>query len=333
MTIRGMTKAAMRRAIRAAWCVPALKRLIEEQRGTGPALDPAQFKGHPWTDLDRVFTFCRRELRAQPAWRYGVPRVLEVAWEGYEAIRPHLELRGKAYCDLGCGVQHPFGIAAVMYLNGAASCLALDLEPTSRMRAAEALGDLVADFRCFPERWNWSGQSEAEFLTLARRFDLAALQAGRLDEGLVGLPLRHVVTDIHSPDLEPGSLDVMTSRAVLEHFMDFDLAALRLFELMRPGGVACHHIDLVDHRAYFDKAFHFWSFLAEEEGWSDGLINTLRFSEIRPKLERAGFEILRYEPRRGKMPPGFMPQVKGRFRAMSEEELSVTGVFCVIRKP
>ena len=45
------------------------------------------------------------------------------------------------------------------------------------------------------------------------------------------------------------------------------------------------------------------------------------------------FEVLRYENRMGKMPEGFAQQLKGRFRDMSEEELNVTGVFCVLRKP
>lgn len=102
---------------------------------------------------------------------------------------------------------------------------------------------------------------------------------------------------------------------------------------MRKGGVACHVIDLVDHRAYISSDYHFWSFLAEEEDWSDGLVNRLRSCEIRPHFERAGFEILCYENRIREMPKGFMKQVAGRFREMTEEELSATTVFCVLRKP
>jgi len=143
---------------------------------------------------------------------------------------------------------------------------------------------------------------------------MQALRLGRLDDGLSNLPLRHIVTDIHSPMLEEESIDIMTSRAVLEHFLNFDLAVDRLFALMRKGGIASHHIDLVDHRAYSSSEYHYWSFLAEGDDWSDGLVNRLRSCEIRPQFERAGFEILRYENRIGEMPKGFMRQVAGRFR-------------------
>ena len=115
--------------------------------------------------------------------------------------------------------------------------------------------------------------------------------------------------------------------------MNFDVAVNRLFALMRKGGVACHRIDLVDHRSYVSSDYHYWSFLAEDDEWSDGLVNRLRSSEIRTSVESAGFEILRYDERIEEMPKDFIKQVKGRFREMTEEELSITGVFCVLRKP
>lgn len=52
-----------------------------------------------------------------------------------------------------------------------------------------------------------------------------------------------------------------------------------------------------------------------------------------PILNAQGFEILCYENRIREMPKGFMKQVAGRFREMTEEELSATTVFCVLRKP
>jgi hypothetical protein len=103
----------------------------------------------------------------------------------------------------------------------------------------------------------------------------------------------------------------MPSRAVLEHCLDFEAAARCLFALMRKGGVAYHVIDLVDHPAYEDAGYHWWSFLAEDESWSDGLVNRLRSCEIRPYLENAGFEVLRYETQMGKMPGGFRQHLKG----------------------
>lgn len=297
------------------------------------ALDPDLYKNRPWNEVDAVFTWCRRRLQADPDWRCGPARVREVAREGYDAISPHGSVRDKTYCDLGCGTAHPYGISAIMYLNGARSTIALDLYGSDRMRSAEALADLLADCAVFPDDWHWSDISRADYFDRISRFNLKALYKGDLEAGLSGVPLKHVVTDIHNPVLQNDTMDLMTSRAVLEHFLDFDTAVRRLFSLMHPGGVAYHHIDLVDHRAYSNPALHYWSFLAEDDDGSDGLVNRLRSCEIRSCFEKAGFEILRYENRVGKMPDGFHHRIRGRFSKMSEQELSVTGVFCVLRKP
>lgn len=327
-------KSGVRKAIRAATRVNGLRHLLDEDAVRRLRLDSRLYTNRPWTELDSVYTICRRLLQSNsPGWRHGPARVLEVAKEGFDGINRFTRIDGKRYCDLGCGTYHPYGISAVFFLNGAASTIAMDLNDADQQRAAEALADLLCDCLCSPERWNWSGIPTNDFLERVRQFDLGALRDGKLHEGIRGLPLRHVVTDIHDPVLEENCIDIMSSRAVLEHFLDFRVAADRLYALMRPGGVAYHHIDLVDHRAYGNAAYHYWSFLAEGEDWSDGLVNRLRSCEIRPHFEKAGFQILSYENRMGKMPEGFKDRVVGRFREMPEEELSVTGVLCVLRKP
>lgn len=286
-----------------------------------------------WIKVDELYTALRREIRSRRDWRHGPKRVHEVAKEGFDAVSAHLNLEGKRFCDLGCGIYHPFGVSAAMYLNGVGSALGLDLNRGDPRRAAEALADLLLDCLAFPDRWHWSGIPRAEFMERIRRFNLAALMDGNLAAGLEGLPLENCITDIHSPELPEGSIDIMTSRAVLEHFLDFGRAVERFFALLSPGGVAAHVIDLVDHRAYDGPAHHYWSFLAEDETWSDGLVNRLRSCEIRPHFERVGFEILHYENVHKEMPVGFAAQVKGRFKAMPVEELNITTVRCVLRKP
>ena len=172
-----------------------------------------------------------------------------------------------------------------MFLNGAGSTIALDLNDGNKQRAAESLADLLGDC-CGQEKWNWADVDDVKFINKIQRFNIQALNQGRLTEGLADVPMSHVVTDIHNPILEEESIDVMTSRAVLEHFLDFDVAMKRLFQLMRKGGVIYHHIDLVDHRAYRSSDYHYWSFLAEGEDWSDGLVNRLRIKRDQEKRQR-----------------------------------------------
>ncbi|NCD40860.1 MAG: methyltransferase domain-containing protein [Bacteroidia bacterium] len=244
-------------------------------------------------------------------------------------------MAGKSYCDLGCGTYHPYGISTIFYLNGAVSTVGLDVEDADEIRAAEALYDLLIDCIAYPEKWCWeANMNRAEFVERARSFNLNALQNGQLRAGIGDLPLKHVVTDIHDPVIAKESIDIMSSRAVLEHFLDFGVAVDRLFALMRPGGVAYHHIDLADHRAYWrNSSYHRWSFLAENDDWSDNLTNRLRASEIRPYFEKTGFNVLKYEIIRKTMPKGFEQYLKGRFRSMSKDDLEALTVFCILVKP
>jgi hypothetical protein len=286
-----------------------------------------------WSELDKYYTYSRRTLSADSAWRYGPERVFVVAKEGYDAISKHASMYNKRYCDLGCGTFHPFGVSAVMLLNGAQSTISLDLEHSDHTRAAEALYDLLSECIVFPEKWNWSGKSVDEFIEGVRQFNLEALKQGKLVEGISHLPMGYIVTDIHSPQIQPESVDIMTSRAVLEHFLNFELAVKRLYSIMAPGGISFHSIDLVDHRAYESKDFHYWSFLSEDEGWSDGVCNRLRSKEIRPLLEQAGFEILSYVEKSSDMPEGFINQVSPHFlKEMTPQELCVIVVECVLKK-
>jgi len=333
-SIKQLCKSAVINSIHLACQSNSLRYLVEAEVSNQIILEPELYQKRSWAELDRIYSFCRRELKAQPDWRYGPARAHEVAREGFDAVKSYTSFDDRIYCDLGCGTYNPYGVSAVMYLNGARSTIALDLQDSNKRRSAEALADLLTDCITCPDKWHWSDSMRSDFLRRAQQFQLQALQAGRLEEGLAGLPLRHIVTDIRSPIPDEGSIDIMTSRAVLEHFLEFKVAIARLFGLMQHGGIAFHHIDLVDHRGYTDPTnYHWWSFLAEDESWSDGLVNRLRSCEIRPYFESAGFEILRYENRIGKMPEGFTNKIAGHFRGMPQEELNVTGVFCVLRKP
>lgn len=286
-----------------------------------------------WFELDSIYCAIRKELARRPDWRFGPERVFEVAKEGFDGFKNKIDIRGKVYCDLGCGTFHPFGISAVMYVNGAKETISLDLQPADEPRAAEALADLLSDIICFPKKWNWSSVSEAQLLERARQFDLKSLREGNLHQGIGNLPLRHIVTDIHNPIIPRNSIDVMTSRAVLEHFLDFETASKRFLEIMKPGGYAFHAIDIVDHRAYEDKNYHYWSFLREDQQWSDGVCNRLRSFQIKEILEKVGFDILDYNLIPGEPPTGFLNTISDYYKVMPESELKAIGVSCLLQKP
>jgi hypothetical protein len=328
-TAKRLARTMVRRSSRLG---SALDRLTLRYVASYPKLYPGRFRN--WIALDRIFTACRRQLYKDEDWRYGPLRVRAVAREVFDALAGHTSLENKVYCDLGCGAEHPFGTSTVCYVNGASQAVAMDVNGTDPARAAEALYDLLTDCLASPQRWHWSTISPDQYLERIRAFNLQALRGGDLEAGLAQTPLRHIVSDITNAALAEGSLDLMSSRAVLEHFLDFGQAVHRMLSLLAPGGFAYHNIDLVDHRAYANPGkYHWWSFLAEDESWSDGLCNRLRSSEIRAQFESAGFEVLRYDCRRAQMPPGFRAQIKGRFAQMCDDDLATIGVDCVIRRP
>jgi len=143
--MKQLAESAILRSIAAARRYKSLRLLMLRlayllDKGTVQNLvcDPELPDGYSWRELDRVYSFCRRQLQSQATWRYGPVRVHEVAREGFEAISQYTTLRDKVYCDLGCGTYHPYGVATVMFLNGSSSTISIDLRDGNRQRAAEA---------------------------------------------------------------------------------------------------------------------------------------------------------------------------------------------------
>jgi len=287
-----------------------------------------------WRIFEPIYTRIKRRLIKEPLWRYGPLFVRVTAKSSFDALVKHVSIENKTYCELGCGEHHPYGTSAIMYINGVSSAIATDMKDMDRKRAAEALYDLLLDCLAHPENWHWSGFDRDDYLSRIYSFNLKALREGDLDTGLAAVPIKHVVTNIYEPAIQAESIDVMSSRAVLEHFLDFELACNRLYSLMSPDGVAYHKIDLVDHRGYDESSnYHWWSFLAEDEHCSGDSGNKLRSSEILRYFEKTGFEVLNIDREKAEIPIGFREKLKGRFAEMSDEELNTIRIACVLRKP
>jgi Methyltransferase domain len=289
---------------------------------------------HLWVRLEPIYISSRRKLLQSRKWRYGPLFVWDNAKPVFDKLAEYnISVEGKVYCDLGCGTHHPYGTSAIMYINGAASTIATDMQDADKRRAAEALYDLLQDCLVNPDSWHWSSVTREEYLTRIQNFNFKALREGNLEVGLVSVPLKHIVTSIYEPSIPSGGIDIISSRAVLEHFLDFEIACHKLWALMSPGSIAYHLIDLVDHRSYGSLEYHQWSFLAEDEQWSDGVCNRLRASEIYKYFENTGFEIKACDvTKNAEMPMGFRKQLRGRFASMSDEELNTLQIACLIKK-
>jgi len=133
--------------------------------------------------------------------------------------------------------------------------------------------------------------------------------------------------------LANGSIDVLVSRAVLEHIRPDVLTSLlaQFRRVLKPGGHMCHVIDNTDHYAHADKSINYVNFLRFED-WQWRLLtinpfaytNRLRHSDYRRLLVAAGFRIVREVTRVDKKSLaslGCMP-LAAKFRDKDLEDLA-----------
>ena len=101
--------------------------------------------------------------------------------------------------------------------------------------------------------------------------------------------------------VEPGGVDVIVSRAVLEHIPEADLLKLHraIWRALRNGGLALHLIDNSDHFEHVDKSISRVNFLKfSKTAWrrieflSGTSQNRLRHSDHKRILSSARFNIL-----------------------------------------
>lgn len=291
-----------------------------------------QLKDLHWRELDVLFTFCRRKLFENPKYRYGPLRVWEVVNQVYNHVKKYTNINGANYCEVGCGIYHPFGVATIMYLNGAHSITVVDKNNSDLRRSAEALYDLLVDCSNFSERWFWSEITYDEYHQRLNDFNLGALQSGNLFEGLKNINNQYIVKDILNVERLENEIDILSSRATLEHFEFFEQGISALYKFMSKNGVAFHLIDLRDHRAYYSKDYNFRSFLTQDGSFADFNCNRLRASEILSVFERTGYKILDTDLRKEHIPEAVMSLLLPKYKKMSLDDLETVSMLITAKK-
>ena len=163
--------------------------------------------------------------------------------------------------------------------------------------------------------------------------------------------------------LGPGSFDMIVSNAVLEEIYDLTPVLKAQGELLRPGGVMVHRIDLRDYGMFYKYGFHPLEFLTVPD-WiyrrmveGSGQPNRRLIDYYREEGARMGYETEIYatkvldveadlpEPRRElrpgidyserqlKMIAEIRPRLLERYRALSDADLLVQSMVFVARKP
>ena len=175
-------------------------------------------------------------------------------------------------------------------------------------------------------------------LRLAGLENHQAARAPSLDQMLRELGTTYLCNGLIGLQSIPcGSIDAIFSNAVLEHVRrsEFAQTIRELFRIQRPGGVSSHQIDLRDHLGgglnSLRISHRIWeSTLFLQSGF---YTNRLRCSEIRSICTDAGWEILDCTERKWDHLPTPRKVLHKEFLKFTDEELLVSGVRIVVRRP
>lgn len=136
-----------------------------------------------------------------------------------------------------------------------------------------------------------------------------------------------------------SEVDLVISRAVLEHVNDLPATFRDMYAALKPGGIAIHQVDLKSHGLHRENPLDFlcwptwlWSLMYSEKG----VPNRLRVNAYRDVVAQSGLELLTLKPTLLASPDdvrAVRAELATPFKDLSEEDLSWLGFWLVCRKP
>ncbi|MGH9592685.1 MAG: methyltransferase domain-containing protein, partial [Bryobacteraceae bacterium] len=250
-----------------------------------------------------------------------------------------IKVEGARIMEVGTGrrIDIPIGL----YLAGVGSTITMDVNRLVRgelamqgLRAMQGKREEILELfsRVAPK---------AE---VAQRFD-SLMKTRSMQEVLKAASVEYVApADAAETGLPSGSIDAQISYTVFEHIPGPTLRKILLEanRILKPGGVALHHIDPSDHFWHEDKSISAINFLRFSDAkWEKlsgnpfGYHNRLRATDFEVIYREAHQQVLRWEPTLSEeglalLKNGF--PVDAGFRGKSVEDLA-TVVLRVLSKP
>lgn len=136
-----------------------------------------------------------------------------------------------------------------------------------------------------------------------------------------------------------NSVDLVISRAVLEHVNDLQASFFDMYTALKPGGIALHLVDLKSHGLHRSNPLDFlswspwlWSLMYSAKG----VPNRLRVNTYRQTVAKSGLQLISLMPT-VYAPPTDVRAVRSSlakpFRTLTDEDLSCLGFWLVCQKP
>jgi SAM-dependent methyltransferase len=231
-------------------------------------------------------------------------------------------LRGRRILEYGPG-DVP-GVAILMVAHGASQVVCVDRFPMVRMSPKN-----IQIVKLIVERLRGVRRdlSEACFR-----------QPGHPESGFDPKYIDYLVQPSGLSGLE-NEIDLVISRAVLEHVNDLPASFRDMYEALKPGGIAIHLVDLKSHGLHRDNQLDFltwptwlWSMMYSAKG----VPNRLRVNAYRDAVTQSGFELIEMKPTviaSMEHVRAVRPELADPFKKLSDEDLSWLGFWLVCRKP
>ncbi|MCU0919101.1 MAG: class I SAM-dependent methyltransferase [Burkholderiaceae bacterium] len=230
-------------------------------------------------------------------------------------------LAGKTLMEYGPG-DLP-GVAALMVARGARKVYCVDRFPLVHLspKNARVVADLIEACRG-PER-------DRLVACLANADDPAA--------GFASDRIEYLVRPSGLSGLR-DTVDLVFSRAVLEHVDDLDATFDDMMAALRPGGLAIHQVDLRSHGLHMTNPLDFLAWSPTLWQWmysQKGVPNRWRIDKYRSILQRQPADVLELQPTKlaaQEHVAAVRPALAPAFQPLSDEDLSWLGFWLVMRK-
>jgi SAM-dependent methyltransferase len=230
---------------------------------------------------------------------------------------------------LGVGIRNGLAFPLLVGLMGARRVKAVEPEPLAvdeEFRVLWGLGETA--LRVLAGEAGVPGL-DAHPAALSRFVRLGPLLRGESLAGALAPDLVWRRGTAESLELEPASVDLVTSRSVMEHVADLHSAYRAMATALRPGGVLHHAVDLSSHDP--DELAMYRRPSLAPGARLDG-INEQRLSDHVVILRDLGLEVwVRRQVRTAE--PIDREAIQPRFRRYADEDLLTTGAVLVARRP
>jgi hypothetical protein len=227
----------------------------------------------------------------------------------------------RTFAELGPGDSIGVGLAAM--LSGVDRYYALDVVRFS---------DTASNLAIFDELAALSKARDASLSDERISLIRSAIASPGSERG--GVTIKYMVPWSDVRAIEPESVEVIVSHAVLEHVVDLESTYRALALWLKPGGMMSHQIDFTSHgitekwnghRAYPELL---WKAIVGRQPF---LINRAPCSAHLDLMKRNGFEIV--SAKRGTKADGIRrSQLSRRWKGISDEDLACSDLFVQARK-